>query len=355
VNILKRNQTRIAALALAAVFAVLGSTNVYAQKKPGGGGGGGDTSPVPAGTIHFSQSTGDSWYYADMTMKADGSAKTQVGLSEQGNWLEPSYQLHGGHRWFLNMRDTDVMNEYGEVKQELFASSAAGDPVQLTDDPDLWIDGIRWAKDDSFLSFVGYRYDSNTEEWEGDLYVADVDWSLGIPMIGLLRKVLSTQYEVDGLKDYYLGAFDWSPAGDELVYNDIRDWDRHEIRIARFLADGSVETRHVGYGLYPTWSPDGNWIAYGSLIDGAIWKVSPDGTGGVKLTSLASGQQHTDQVWSPDGLHLAFTQSTRTTTTKRGVTTTTYTYDILRIPATGGTATNLTTDTAADCWSIGWR
>jgi len=75
----------------------------------------------------------------------------------------------------------------------------------------------------------------------------------------------------------------------------------------------------------------------------------------VKLSSLASGQQHTDQVWSPDSLNLAFTQSTRTTTTKRGVTTTTYTYDILRIPAPGGTATNLTTDTDARCWPIGWR
>jgi hypothetical protein len=63
---------------------------------------------VPPGTIHFSQSTADSSYYADMTMKADGSAKTQIGLREQGNWLEPSYQLHDGNRWFLNMRDNNL-------------------------------------------------------------------------------------------------------------------------------------------------------------------------------------------------------------------------------------------------------
>jgi hypothetical protein len=57
VNILKRNQTLIAAMALAAVFAVLSSTNVNAQsKKPGGGGGGGggsDPAPVPPGTVYF--------------------------------------------------------------------------------------------------------------------------------------------------------------------------------------------------------------------------------------------------------------------------------------------------------------
>jgi len=353
----KPNPTLIRALALAAVLVGLSSTNVFAQKKPKpGDGGGGDTTPVPPGTIHFSQSTTDSWYYADMTMKADGSDKTQIGLSEQWEDCEPSYQLHDGQRWFLTARDIEPNDYAWWMKQELFAYTAAGDLVQLTtDDPDLLIHGVRWAKDDSFLSFLGYSYDSTTHEEEEDLYVADVDWSSGSPNIELPRKVLSTQYLVDGLMDYYFGAYDWSPAGDELVYNDIRDGDRQEIRIARFLADGGVETHHVGYGLYPTWSPDGNWIAYGSQVDGAIWKVRPDGLGAVKLSSLASGQQHTDQVWSPDSLHLAFTQSTRTTTTKRGVTTTTYTYDILRIPATGGTATNLTTDTAADCWSIGWR
>jgi Tol biopolymer transport system component len=90
-------------------------------------------------------------------------------------------------------------------------------------------------------------------------------------------------------------------------------------------------------------------------VDGAIWKIHPDGSGEVKLSSLKSGQQHIGQFWSPDSQHLAFTERTRTTTKSKGVTYTSYTYDILRISANGGTATNLTGDTAADCWSIGWR
>jgi hypothetical protein len=342
VNILKRTPALIPAIVLAAVFALLGSATAYAQKKPGGGGG--ETTPVPAGTIHFSQSTAEPWYYADMTMKADGSAKAQIGLSEQGNWLEPSYQLHGGNRWFLNMRDTGVLNEYDVMIQELFVVTAEEDLVQVTDDPGLyWVDNVRWAQDDSFLSFVGFSYDSINDESEEDLYVADVDWSLGSPVIGTPRKVLS--------REVALGAYDWSPAGDELVYENYISGD-NEIRVARFLEGGAVETRYLGTGWIPTWSPDGNWIAYGK---GGISKVRPDGSGLVQLTTLASGQSHTDQVWSPDSLNLAFTQRTSKTTTKKGVTTTTYTYDILRIPATGGTATNLTTDTAANCWSSAWR
>ncbi len=346
VNILKRNQTLMATIALAAVFALLSSTDVYAQKKPGGGGGGGETTPTPPGTIHFSQSTADSWYYADMTMKADGSGKTQIGISEQGNWLEPSYQLHDGQRWFLSKLDTGVMDEYGNMIQELFAFTADGVSVQLTDDPDLWIYNVRWAKDDSFLSYVAYNGITDEE----DLYVVDVDWSSGSPVIGLPRKVLSIVYSGYASELSYLGCYDWSPTGDELVYE--AGWGTYEIRVARFLADGTVETRYIGDGWIPTWSPDGNWIAYGR---GGIWKIRPDGSGLVQLTSLASGQSHTDQVWSPDSLNLAFTQRTSKTTTKKGVTTTTNTYDILRIPASGGTATNLTTDTTANCWSIGWR
>lgn len=330
----------VCSLALISSLTLGGLALAGKPTKPGDGGG--DTTPVPAGTIHFTQSTSDSWYYADMTMLADGSGKTQVGLSEQGHTWEPSYHLHGGQRWFLTTLDTDVVDAYGELKQELFAVTAAGDQIQLSDEPDLWINNFRWAKDDSFLSYVAY----NNITAEEDLHVVDVDWSWGIPVTGLPRKVFSTLVA----NDNFFGAYDWSPTGDELVYE--ADYATSEIRVARFLDDGAVETRHIGSGWFPTWSPDGNWIGYGK---GGIWKIRPDGSGLVQLTTLASGQSHTDQVWSPDSLQLAFTQSTGKTTTKRGVTTTTYTYDILRISASGGTATNLTTDTDAKCWSIGWR
>jgi hypothetical protein len=331
-------------LALAALV-LFSASDLMGQRKtkPGDGGSGGDTAPVPAGTIHFTQSTADGWTYAEMTMKADGSAKTQIGTREQGNAWKPSYQLHSGKRWFLNMRDTGV-DEYGWIRQELFAVTAAGDLVQLTDDLDLWVHNVRWAKDDSFVSYAAYNEITDAE----DLYVAYVDWSSGSPVVGVPSNIFPIS--AGDLQLNYLGAYDWSPAGDEMVYNDTSDG--REVRVARFLADGSFETRHLGNGLYPTWSSDGNWIAYGGA---GIWKIRPDGSGAVQLSTATSGQQHFGQNWSPDGQHLAFTQSTRTTSTKRGVTTTTYTYVVLRISANGGTATNLTTDTSANYWTIGWR
>jgi hypothetical protein len=346
-----RNGSRLMTLLAVTAALTLGGS-AFAQKKPGGGGG--EPTPVPPGTIHFAQSTTISGYYADMTMKADGSGKAQIGISEQGKWLEPSHQLHGGQRWFLAILPTETEDPVtGGMREELFAVTENGQAVQVTDHPDwslAWAGGaLRWAKDDSFLSYVALGTSDES------LFVADVDWTSGTPVIGAPRKVLDSGSNSGDPQLPALGAYDWSPSGVEMVYNDIRNWDRHEVRIARFLADGAVETRHVGYGLYPTWSPDGNWIAYGSQVEGAIWKIRPNGSGAVQLSTLQSGQQHTDQVWSPDSQHLAFTEYTRTTTTKKGVSTTTYTYDILRISANGGTATNLTTDTAARCWSIGWR
>jgi hypothetical protein len=353
-NILKRIPTLMPAIALAAVFSLLGSATAYAQKKPGGGG---DTTTVPAGTIHFLQSTTEPWYYANMTMKADGSAKTQIGISEQWQTWEPSYQLHGGQRWFLTSRDTEPMDDYGWwMKQELFAHTAAGDLVQLTtDDPDLWFDGIHWAKDDSFLSFVGYRYDAITDEEEEDLYVADVDWSSGSPEIGAPRKVLSTQYWVgdlsDGYKDYYFGAYDWSPDGNELVYNDVRDWDRQEIRVIEFFADGTTRNRLLGRGFYPTWSPAGRRIAF-TGTEGAIWLIGADGDNSLKITSSTFDRTHWDAHWSPDGKYIAYTEQIRK---QKGFQQPTYTNDVLRVSVADGKVTNLTTDTDANCWSIGWR
>jgi hypothetical protein len=74
------------------------------------------------------------------TMKVDGSAKSQIGAREQGNAWKPSYQLHDGQRWFLNIRDTGALNAYDEMIQELFAHTADGDLVQVTNDPDLYVD-----------------------------------------------------------------------------------------------------------------------------------------------------------------------------------------------------------------------
>lgn len=326
-------------MAIIAGLTVSGLALAAKPTKPGDGGSGGDPGPVPPGTIYFEQWTTDSGS-SFASMLADGSGKTP-GLAG-----EMCHQLHGGQRWFLDLLPTEIVDEFGNPYYELFAVSEQGQMLQLTSDPNVVLGEFgyslaRWSADDSSLSFTAYDV---ANEWQPALFVADVDWSTGIPVISLPLPIF----------DGEIGAYDWSPAGDEIVYD--QQYGDQPVKVTRFLTDGTTETRELGIGVWlPTWSPDGSRIAFGSLLDGAIWTIRPDGTDAVKVSNPGNGQVHNNPVWSPDSQHLAFAQKTTTKTRTKGGYVTTSTVDILRIPATGGTATNLTGDTAAECYPWGWR
>ena len=59
-------------------------------------------------------------------------------------------------------------------------------------------------------------------------------------------------------------------------------------------------TSHPGREYYPTWSPDGNWIAFST--GESIWKVPIVGGEPIKVTKSPSNHPR----WSPDGKYIAF-------------------------------------------------
>lgn len=339
---LKAFSTPFKSVSTALLALILAVSDVsLAAKPPADGGGGGGT--VPAGTIYFEQGDFPS---ASRSMKADGSGKV-AGLKG-----EPSHQLHDGIRWSLTTRL--ISPELEPSEYELIAISDQGHSLSLglTNTMDF---GGRWAKDDSFLS-----YEATVEGPDGPsagVYIAQVDWNLGVPLIGAPVKVLNINLDADLYPDTYGG--DWSPLGDEYVY--VRETQTgtgsavYSLEVVTFFNDGTTETRGLvsdSFGFDPEWSPDGTQIAYQG--SGGIWTIRPDGTGAVKISSASWPTTHHYPHWSPDSEQLVFTQSTRNRLLK-GQVFYTYSYDILRISATGSGKTNLTSDTADNCFAIGWR
>jgi len=71
-------------------------------------------------------------------------------------------------------------------------------------------------------------------------------------------------------------------------------------------------TNHPDDCRFPTWSPDGRYIAFNTLTDepgdnvGQIWVVDADGTNPRMLTRLDRDGRNGRPAWSPEGTKIVF-------------------------------------------------
>jgi Tol biopolymer transport system component len=99
----------------------------------------------------------------------------------------------------------------------------------------------------------------------------------------------------------------WSPDGQKIAYASRRD---KNFDIFTMNADGSNETRLTknpgSWDIAPAWSPDGQKIIFVSLIDKnqEIYVMNQDGSELTKLTDNPAGDRNPS--WSPDGSRIAF-------------------------------------------------
>jgi hypothetical protein len=231
----------------------MGGPTLSAKGKPGGrGGGGGET---PAGVVYF--------YLAGQmhTMNADGGAKAALPANVAG---EPSQALHGGHRWFLDVRFVVGVYPDGTDRRELFAVRDDGNEaltVQLTDDSQLKLleetgnHLSRWSVDagdfadpgddvtDGLASWRAVRFSASGEPdaSSSGIYAMPVFFD-GAGDVDLLAMLAAPQLVVSSgvIDDPQNGAMpdiishDWSPDGQFVVY---RQWissdDPADLRIRR--------------------------------------------------------------------------------------------------------------------------
>lgn len=105
----------------------------------------------------------------------------------------------------------------------------------------------------------------------------------------------------------------WSPDGNTLAFTSYRSGSE-EIWVMNADGSNARQLTHNDRGDWsPSWSPDGKWIAFTSDRTGLnqLWLMKPDGSDEKPLTVSPSGSSiwNRDPSWSPDGTKLVFTSN----------------------------------------------
>ena len=337
--------------------------------------------PPPPGRIHYQTWRSGVGTLGCFSMNADGSGT----LSSECGY--PTRQVHSARRWFLTRQavagsyPNTGTGGYPPGRAELFAvRDDAGAQVQLTNDAHVQIDtAFRWAFDDASITFAAVTWtavqsggnytDGSGQQWLADaaMFRMPVDWSTGTPNGGTPVAVLDTElyFETAGAEDAFYArpaivALDRSPAGNQVAYGHVSNScggcaETFVVRVATFAAGGGVSEITVGPGRRPDWAPNGSRIAYdrydtqGTVA--GIFTVLPSGSSIFQVTNGIDRTAH----WSPDSAHLTFERAFSNRQRGGGGSSTVFTYDVMRVPAGGGSATNLTKTIDDNATPTAWR
>lgn len=236
---------------------------------------------VPVGKIAFSsRRDGNGEIYL---LTRDGETNLTNNPAED---IESDLSLDGSKIVFASNRE----DSYGIYVMEVDGSGL----IKLTDDPagDF---SPRWSPDDKLIAF------SRT----GSLMVMDADGENVRQVTQAKPGPTAGPCEAGA----FLGG--WSPDGQQLTFYAASST-RSQGQVCTVDIDGSNLTVVAGeppaWHVEPTWSPDGDWIAYRFIEPDTdnyeIYKVRLDGTSSTNLTDNPAMDLEPD--WSPDGEWIVF-------------------------------------------------
>lgn len=152
-----------------------------------------------------------------------------------------------------------------------------------------------WAPDGTKIAFVQYQDEARTSS---QIFTANIDGS-------------DSKQVTDG--KYYNWTPRWSPDGKRLVFETTRNdtpathgnGGYRDIYVMDSNGQNQTNLTKNAYGHHPSWSPDGNFIAY--MRRGGIFVMKSDGSS--KQNVSKGTTRDSEPVWSPDGQWIAFTRT----------------------------------------------
>ena len=101
----------------------------------------------------------------------------------------------------------------------------------------------------------------------------------------------------------------WSPEGDRIAFVSARDKRSLNIYVMDFDGQNLMQLTKESSNTEPAWSPDGTKIAFIRAKRGThVWVMDADGGNQMQLTHLGSNY---NPAWSPDGVRIAFVDTDR--------------------------------------------
>jgi len=162
------------------------------------------------------------------------------------------------------------------------------------------------------LTFAAPRFSNFSPNWspDGQRIAFTSDRDRGYELF-VMAPDGSAQTRVTDLISSFDGADEatWSPDAGRIAFTSYR-FDRIAVDVVNVDGSGRQELTMDGWS--PSWSPDGQQIAFARRVSGAqIFVMAPDGTAEAQLTSASPGVlADGDPAWSPDGRRIAFTRET---------------------------------------------
>ncbi len=258
-----------------------------------------------------------------------------------GEDVEPYWSYDGSRVVFISDRDGDTELYMADTACAEKSRGCTSDDLIRLSDNDTQDGGPVFShacrgKSDSCVEWIAFDSD-RSGNWE--IYMMSVPDSPGA------RIEEATQLTDNPTNDWWPS---WSPDGQKIAFMSDRDGFLLMDIFVLDLKTGDIRNLTNTLDIdeaFAAWSPDGSRIAFSANTTGdyRIYTMDADTGGSIKQISPDAAGNDFEAAWSPDGKWLAYTSD------QDGD------YELFAVPAGGGDSIQLTDNDYIDDWGPAWR